>query len=99
MCSQRTPSNNHHNHQQESYSPSESQNNSSPRYSQNQRNQQSYEVSLKTFSRGNFRTICKKHEFVCKSQRSPEDSPQISGNYRDPRGHMSTSMSTHSMKV
>lgn len=32
-------------------------------------------------------------------QRSPEDSPQISGNYRDPRGHMSTSMSTHSMKV
>lgn len=32
-------------------------------------------------------------------QRSPEDSPQISGNYRDQRGHMSTSMSTHSMKV
>lgn len=32
-------------------------------------------------------------------QRSPEDSPQISGNYRDQRGQMSTSMSTHSMKV
>lgn len=32
-------------------------------------------------------------------QRSPDESPQISGNYRDPRGHMSTSMSTHSMKV
>ncbi|KAL7049511.1 hypothetical protein ACKWTF_003733 [Chironomus riparius] len=31
-------------------------------------------------------------------ERSPDDSPQISGNYRDPRGHMSTSMSTHSMK-
>ncbi|KAG5676948.1 hypothetical protein PVAND_006742 [Polypedilum vanderplanki] len=33
-------------------------------------------------------------------ERSPEDSPQISGNYRDQRGgvHMSTSMSTHSMK-
>lgn len=31
-------------------------------------------------------------------ERSPEESPQISGNYRDNRGQMSTSMSTHSMK-